>query len=506
VADQRALPRWVEWAVFAALLLGGLAVRLFDVTDAPLDFHPTRQLHSAIITRAMYFDWAGSQVDPLEAGQAQAIALTIGQIEPQVMEALTARIWVWMGATPLWVGRVLTITFWMLGAVGIWLLSRKASGVAGGLVGLSVWLFLPYAVISSRSFQPDPLAVALSAWSMWAIWRWVERPTWKQAILAGVLGGLAVFIKTPVAALLVGGSIGLIRSIGGLRSAFKQPSFWLLVGLGALPYLIYFVDGMWVSGFLARQTAMRFFPQYWIDPAFYLRWLNLLADMVGWLVLVLAFSGIVMSPSRPVRAMLVGLWAGYVISGLVLSHHISTHDYYSLPVVILLALGISAVSGRVWQIIQGEGRWKAWVMLGVFALAVAYPAWQVRTDLKRTNYQDEVVFWETIGKRMGGAGTSVVALSEDYGARLKYWAWISPRNWPTADDSRLRASVGQEASFEELAQELTDGAQYFLVTMPDEFARQPELHAWLDHHFKLVESTDRYWLFDLTQPIVEPKN
>ena len=37
------------------LLFGlGLAVRLFDVTDLPLDFHPTRQLLSALKARGMY--------------------------------------------------------------------------------------------------------------------------------------------------------------------------------------------------------------------------------------------------------------------------------------------------------------------------------------------------------------------------------------------------------------------------------------------------------------------
>lgn len=49
----------VIWALLALLLVGlGLVVRLYDLSDPPLDFHPTRQLHSLIMARGMYFETA----------------------------------------------------------------------------------------------------------------------------------------------------------------------------------------------------------------------------------------------------------------------------------------------------------------------------------------------------------------------------------------------------------------------------------------------------------------
>jgi hypothetical protein len=44
----------VEGLLCAALLALGIVLRLINVTDPPLDFHPTRQLRSAIIARGMY--------------------------------------------------------------------------------------------------------------------------------------------------------------------------------------------------------------------------------------------------------------------------------------------------------------------------------------------------------------------------------------------------------------------------------------------------------------------
>ena len=39
------------------LLFGiALAIRLYDITDLPLDFHPTRQLFSAVKARGMYYE------------------------------------------------------------------------------------------------------------------------------------------------------------------------------------------------------------------------------------------------------------------------------------------------------------------------------------------------------------------------------------------------------------------------------------------------------------------
>ena len=41
--------------IFLLILACGLAVRLFDLTDPPLEYAATRQLRSALIARGMYY-------------------------------------------------------------------------------------------------------------------------------------------------------------------------------------------------------------------------------------------------------------------------------------------------------------------------------------------------------------------------------------------------------------------------------------------------------------------
>ena len=43
------------WLMIAVIVVVGLAIRLYDLTDLPLDFHSTRQMHSALIARGMYY-------------------------------------------------------------------------------------------------------------------------------------------------------------------------------------------------------------------------------------------------------------------------------------------------------------------------------------------------------------------------------------------------------------------------------------------------------------------
>ena len=48
--------RAIRVAALVILFSTALAIRLYDLTDLPLDLHPTRQLLSVIKARALYFE------------------------------------------------------------------------------------------------------------------------------------------------------------------------------------------------------------------------------------------------------------------------------------------------------------------------------------------------------------------------------------------------------------------------------------------------------------------
>ena len=91
---------------------------MVDLTDPPLDFHPTRQLRSAIIARSMYYR---SVPDP-ESWQSQAALSQYtgeGIIEPLVMETIVANTYKVIGSDPVWVARIYSSLFWIIGGIGL---------------------------------------------------------------------------------------------------------------------------------------------------------------------------------------------------------------------------------------------------------------------------------------------------------------------------------------------------------------------------------------------------
>ena len=80
-------PRWLLILALVLLFVIGLGIRLYDLTDLPLDFHPTRQLLSALKARGMYNQTAPGIPDWQKKMSVQQWK-TKSEIEPEVFERL----------------------------------------------------------------------------------------------------------------------------------------------------------------------------------------------------------------------------------------------------------------------------------------------------------------------------------------------------------------------------------------------------------------------------------
>ena len=183
--------------VIALIIILALAIRFYDANDLPLDFHSTRQMLSVLKARGMYYD-TRTGVSPAERTFAIQQWKLRASIEPEVMERLVAFTYRYTGEQ-YWVARAYSSVFWVIGGVFLFLLARKLTSTDGALAATAFYLFLPYAIIASRSFQPDPLMVTLIIIFWWAVYEWanpspifgrgagVRGGSWLFAILAGSL-------------------------------------------------------------------------------------------------------------------------------------------------------------------------------------------------------------------------------------------------------------------------------------------------------------------------------
>ncbi len=502
-------PRFAT-VILISLLALGLGIRLVDLTDLPLDFHPTRQLLSAHKARGMYYQTLKGIPEWQRAFAIQQWK-TRAAVEPEILERLVANTYHFTGET-LWVARIYSSLFWVLGAFFLYLLARNLNSHMGALVAVAVYLFSPYAVAASRSFQPDPLMVLLIIMFWWAVWhlaaslysqRKIENSAplatgWRWAVIAGIFGGLAIFIKFVAVFFVIGGGLGAFLGQASLRNHLRKPQVWTMVALGILPGLAYFVYGVWVQGYLGQQFSGRFFPTLFISPSYYLGWAEMLNWVIGGPLLALGLIGLLFLPGKSTQRFMLGLWSGYLLFGLVFNYHISTHDYYSLPLIPIVALGIAPVGDFFLNGVSERAhvpRLRIGVLV-IIGMGLFLTIWNLRDQLKSVDYRSQADEWAQIGALLG-RDARVVALTQDYGMRLAYWGWLAPVAWPTSGDLNYHSARGSQSQFEDLFNRLIEGKDYFLVTDFDELNQQPLLEARLTSDYPILYEGDGYIVFDL---------
>lgn len=491
--------RLLLWICCALIAILALAIRFYDFGDTLLDFNSTRQLHSALIARGMYYQQLPS-APQWQREMALRLREKEGLIEPPVMEFLTAQTYHLLGEETLLVARFYSILFWIAGSIFLFLTSRRISGGWCSLAAILYYLILPFGAIASRAFMPDPLMTAATIAAYWGMLQWQQHRSWRWTVIAGLLAGFAIFIKAVAVFFIAGAWVGLLLGSQGIRRILTDRRVWSLAVLTVLPYLVFHIYGVYISGALASQFNLRFFPQLWRDPVFYLQWKGQISGTLGleWCLIALIASSFVQERSH--RAMLLGIWAGYFVYGMTLPFHISTHDYYQLPLIPVVALGLAAAVNGACKCFQSP-KWLTCTLLGaVMVFLTVINAWEVRVALKRYDFSQEPVYWQKLGQQIG-QGKAVVGLMQDYGYRLSYWGWVESDQWMSSGDFNYRRLAGLEYDMDSLFAELTTGKDYFVVTAHDELERQPELKSLLYNRYPLLPIDGDALVFDLHHPM-----
>jgi hypothetical protein len=105
-------PQPLYWIFTIAIFIGAVALRMVDINDLPLDFHPTRQLYSALKARGLY----NLENDTLPYWQRKMSNYQLklqGTIEPEVVERITLFAYRQTGEVNLVIPRVFSILYWL---------------------------------------------------------------------------------------------------------------------------------------------------------------------------------------------------------------------------------------------------------------------------------------------------------------------------------------------------------------------------------------------------------
>ena len=117
-----------------------------------MDFSPVRQYHSALLARGFY-EW-------LLTGNLKTMPPD-GILEPPILEGLASLSYLIIGGEHLFVPRLVSASFWMIGGVFLYLIARKIASANAALFAVAFYLFDPAAILPSRAFMPDPLMIMM---------------------------------------------------------------------------------------------------------------------------------------------------------------------------------------------------------------------------------------------------------------------------------------------------------------------------------------------------------
>jgi 4-amino-4-deoxy-L-arabinose transferase-like glycosyltransferase len=103
----------------------------------------------------------------------------------------------------LWTCRVTIALFSLVTGAAIYTIGRRLSDHATGVVALATYAVLPIAVYYERMAMADPLASGLTALLVLALLTAARHPTWRGAVVVGVLATAATMAKMTVTLIIL---------------------------------------------------------------------------------------------------------------------------------------------------------------------------------------------------------------------------------------------------------------------------------------------------------------
>ena len=509
------------------VLAAGLCLRLYRIGEPLFDFSPVRQYHSALLARGLY-GW-------LLTGDLKTLPPD-GIIEPPILELLASLAYAVTGDEHLWIPRLLSALFWLVGGVFLYLIARKILSPGTAIVSVAFFVLDPAAVLPSRAFMPDPLMIMLLVVSVYAILRYHEQPTTGRLMVAIVVSSLAIFVKPGICLFQIYGSFfTLMVYRRGVLWSLRSAHLYLFAVLSLLPVALYYAYGTVIGGFLQGQVQGKVVPQYLLETYFWGGWLEQIGSMVGLLALVGAVIGVLLlRPGLP-RALLAGLWGGYFLFGLVFTYHIHTHGYYSLQLIPVVALSLGSVWDRAVGYIGQRDRkyYRRALVLGLMVLAIVVAVIGQRTTISGiahqaggtkpfpsrymgsaliADYEARAKTYREIGEITGNSSRTIYS-APDFGYPLLYHGQIDGEYWPTPDmmtwwqsrgrtESHLEGATTRRELFDNWYSEVSP--EYFIVIKPEEWRHDRGLRRLLKRNFPNVARDKYYLVFDLQSGDYQP--
>src|SRR5215210_4122163 len=210
------------------LFVGAFCLRLYGLGQPPMEFNAIRQYHGALLARGLY-QW-------LLSGNLRTLPPD-GILEPPILEFAASLSYLVLGGEHLWVPRLLSVLFWMIGGVFLYLVAKRIVSPNAAVFSVFFYLFDPATETPSRAFMPESLMIMFLVISVFAIVRYHEQPqSRRRLIVAAVASSLAIFVKPGICLFQVFGAFAALSVYReGIRRTLLSWHMVVFVVLAVLP-------------------------------------------------------------------------------------------------------------------------------------------------------------------------------------------------------------------------------------------------------------------------------
>lgn len=326
-----------EWAFLMAIVILGLAMRLYGINMPLIESHQVRQAQTAMMARNLYEDNMNifrTRLDFL--GNVPGYLL----LEFPLMHAITALLYYLFGVHDI-IGRLVSVAFSVGAMFLIYRLARQFLARSGAFAALILYAFSPMNIFFSRAFMPESSMMFFIVGAVYYFLKWLDKKSailYLTAIVFAAFAGLA----KPTAGLIFVPIITAWFLKEGKR-IFSRFDFWFYILFAMvplffwvayanyfnarLPYFAFSLSDNWLKIIMTRGIVM-----YWFDPKFY----AFMVGSIGLLLLTpLGFIGSVAGVFLAAKAKKTRILYAWLVAVIVYFYALAGcnrgHIYYHLP-------------------------------------------------------------------------------------------------------------------------------------------------------------------------------
>jgi 4-amino-4-deoxy-L-arabinose transferase-like glycosyltransferase len=493
------------------IFIFALGIRLNNLKQAPLDFHPTREYRSILNSRDIYQQRHGLNQDQLKI-RAESDFL----LEPPILESIASWSYEILDEDSLWISRLLNILFWVTSGYFLCRFAAELYNAEGAILSSTLFLFLPFSIQSSRAFLPEPLTSFFFTLTLWALIRYRNNPHLKQLIVASLAAAATLYVKTGFYAftLMPMALVLIVFAKQEVSVAQKFKSIALFFAIALTPASFYILSTSQMMAYMSSaENGGLFFPQLIFTSSFW-KGMFLLCDHVYTIpVMVLGVFGFAIDKNCQSKLLLLAGTIGFSLFCIYFTYHSHTHDYYHMQFIPIICLAAAPLALPVWKGILKHSLSKPLIYMLCFVLMLSGIR-EGRLMIKKVSrgvsiaakysefvtIKNEKEMLERVGQEVNHSPHCII-LSHSYGFPLMYHGRLAGRTWlKKADISYMKMSkmkVKDLSIEEEIYDNTKFTPEYFIATDLKTFSEELKLMNWLQKNAVLQEQNSRYMIYKL---------